>query len=116
MGSLAIAVLTNYLQNRAGTHIAALGRGAAHAAQVGLAHGGEGIPAAVLAAQATAYHDTYLLVSVLVLPAFVAAFLIRRAPAKATDAQILVGQPATTPRTGAPGKSVLSGSDRGLLP
>lgn len=100
MGSLAIAVLTNYLQNRAGTHIAALGRGAAHAAQVGLAHGGAGIPPAVLGAQATAYHDTYLLISILVLPAFVAAFLIHRAPSKAADAKGLVGQPATTPRAG----------------
>ncbi len=79
MGSLSIAVLTNLLQDRTSTYVSKLGPAAARAVHTmaisatPVLH----LPPAVLNAQATAYHDTYLVIAVTIVPAFIAAALIR---------------------------------------
>jgi hypothetical protein len=80
VGSLGIALLTNYLYDRATSHAQALCRTAC--GQVGAVTVG-GLPGSSMApairhAVALAYQDTYVVVTVLVLPAFVVAWLLRR--------------------------------------
>jgi DHA2 family multidrug resistance protein len=81
-GSLAIGVLTTYLQQRTTAHIAALGKGigyhisATQGAQQ-LAH----LPKPVLEAFAAAYHDTYVVTAVIAIPTILLALLVR--PGKA---------------------------------
>jgi len=82
MGSLGIAVLTNFLQNQVTAHLAALGPRAAKAAQAAansaaMQGAGAHMPPAVLNAGAAAYHDTFLVVAFVVLPTFAAAVMIR---------------------------------------
>ncbi len=95
MGSLGIAVLTNYLQGRATTYIANLGL-AAHGAARGLArtYGATGaashLSPAILNAQATAYHDTYLVVAIIGLPAFIAAWLVKSSTKLASQSKLSV--------------------------
>jgi hypothetical protein len=80
MGSLSIAILTNYLQSRNTFHIGALARGVAGR----FAHTGVGgvtgnqMPAPVQHALAQAYQDTFVLVTILVLPAFLVVGFLRQ--------------------------------------
>ena len=80
MGSLAIAVLTNFLQSRATLHMQAIaggvGRAFAHAGVGGVS--GNQMPPPVRDALATAYHETYILLTVVVLPTFVIAWFLRQ--------------------------------------
>ncbi len=76
--SLSIALLTMVLQERTSAHVATLkGHAARAAAQpVGL---GAHVSRAVLAAQALAYHDIYLLVALVVVPVLVLGYFVRPA-------------------------------------
>ena len=80
MGSLAIAVLTNFLQSRATFHMQAIaggvGRAFAHRGVGGVS--GNQMPPLVRAALASAYHDTYILLTVVFLPTFVIAWFLRQ--------------------------------------
>jgi DHA2 family multidrug resistance protein len=80
VGSLCIALLTNYLYGRATSHAKALCRTACgHTGAVtvgGLP--GSSMPPVIRHAVALAYQDTYVVVTVLVLPAFLFAFMLRR--------------------------------------
>jgi hypothetical protein len=76
IGSLTIALLTNYLQSRATFHLTALGRGVAstyNSVSGAVSH----VPAPVLDAIAKAYQDTFTLTALVMLPAFVAAWFMR---------------------------------------
>lgn len=77
-GSLAIAVLTNYLDQHIRDHLAPLGRSAG--AIAGGSRGSRSLahaPRPVLDAIAAAYQDTYLLAALVIVPAIVVAFLLR---------------------------------------
>jgi EmrB/QacA subfamily drug resistance transporter len=80
MGSLSIAVLTNFLQSRATLHIQAIAGGAGKAfAHMGVGGvSGNQMPAAVRDALALSYHETYVLLTIVVLPTFVIAWFLRQ--------------------------------------
>lgn len=67
MGSLAIAVLTNFLHDRTRTHLAAIGVPSTSGQPISGAH----IPPPILNALAEAYQDTYVLATIAVLPILV---------------------------------------------
>jgi len=77
-GSLCIAVLTNYLQSRTLTRLDALGSHVSAAFRtVGSPGTSVNLPPKVLDALAKAYQDTYVVMTVAVLPAFVFAWFLR---------------------------------------
>jgi len=90
MGSLSIAILTNYLQSRNTFHIGALARGVAGR----FAHTGVGgvtgnhMPVPVQHALAQAYQDTFVLVTILVLPAFLVVGFLRQPTWRANAAPL----------------------------
>ncbi|MGH2410051.1 MAG: MFS transporter, partial [Chloroflexota bacterium] len=88
MGSLSIAILTNYLQSRNTVHISALAHGVAgrfaHTGVGGIT--GKQMPVPVQHALAQAYQDTFVLVTILVLPAFLVVGFLRQPSWRATTA------------------------------
>ena len=83
VASLAIAILTNYLQQRITAHVSALGGRFAHFSSNTTAIANPALlaraPAPVKDAIALAYHDTFLVSAATILPLFVLAFLLRSA-------------------------------------
>jgi EmrB/QacA subfamily drug resistance transporter len=115
MGSLGIALLTNYLQDRTNTYVSNLGpavAGAAHsvARTVGAAMSTTHLPPAVLNAQASAYHDTYLVVTISILPAFVAAALVKSSVGRASRSER--GVPVEAVAAVVPGNEIGAGRTR----
>lgn len=91
MGSLSLALLTNYLQSRTTVHVQAISGGVARAfthLSVGGVSGNR-LPEVVREASALAFHDTYAVLAVVVLPTFVIAWFLRQASwqAKAAPAE-----------------------------
>jgi DHA2 family multidrug resistance protein len=80
MVSLCIAALTNFLQSRTTTHLQALAPGiAGRFARVGVGgFVGAQVPSTVRYALAAAYHDTFVLLTIAVLPAFLLVGFLRQ--------------------------------------
>ncbi|MGH2389883.1 MAG: MDR family MFS transporter [Chloroflexota bacterium] len=80
IGSLSIALLTNYLYDRAATHARDLCRTACgHIGPIAVGGvPGSAMPAIIRQAVANAYQDTYVIVTILVLPAFLLAWQLRK--------------------------------------
>jgi hypothetical protein len=97
MGSLAIAVLTNFLQSRTTLHIQAIAGGAGKAfAHMGVGGvSGNQMPPAVRDALALAYHETYVLLAIVVLPTFVIAWFLRQPSWRVKT--VTAGPPAADP-------------------
>jgi len=95
VGSLCIALLTNYLYDRATTHAQALCRAACGRVGAVTVGGlpGSSMPPVIRHAVALAYHDTYVIVTLLVLPAFVVAWMLRK-PSWATGGAAAAQGPA----------------------
>jgi DHA2 family multidrug resistance protein len=78
VGSLSIALLTNYLQSRATIRLDALGTRAAAAFHgVGARGAGLRFPPAILDALAKAYQDVYIVMVIVMLPAVVIGWFMR---------------------------------------
>jgi EmrB/QacA subfamily drug resistance transporter len=78
VGSLSIALFTNYLQSRATTHLAALGSSvAARFHGVGARGAGLLFSPSVLDALAKAYQDVYIVITIVMLPAFIIGWYLR---------------------------------------
>lgn len=97
VASLSIAALTNILQIRASTHLHELSRQAQHVAHIGGRHLAAVVPPLQkLAAQARAdaFHDVYVITTLLTIPALFLALLLTP-PGRSTP-YIEAGQDATT--------------------
>jgi len=102
MGSLSIAILTNYLQSRNTFHVGALLHGVAgrfaHTGVGGIT--GNQMPLPVQHALAQAYQDTYILVTILVLPAYLVVGFLRQPSWRSPGA--LRGSPPVVPERAGP--------------
>ena len=89
VGSLAIAILTNYLDDRRNGYVAALGakavQGLKQSAGAGIA-GISHLPEPVRAAIASAYHDTFVICGLVTIPALLIGFLLQSSPKQAEGA------------------------------
>ncbi|HEY7127696.1 MAG TPA: MDR family MFS transporter [Ktedonobacterales bacterium] len=81
--SLAIAVMTNILQQRTTIYLTQLGLSALQVAQATELGAGASEPLAARQAQALAYHDVFLITALSIIPAFILALFLKPPPRKA---------------------------------